>query len=533
LVDASTNSLEALYPEIAKQWDYQKNAPVKPREIVDGGSKRYWWKCSLGHSWKTSVASRVSGRGCHYCANRKVLAGFNDLAFKYPILASEWDSKKNKLSPSKILYGTNQKFWWVCSRDHSYQASPTKRILESTGCPFCANKAVLAGFNDLASQRPNLASRWSHKNPLKPSEVFAKSHAKFIFECQLGHDWTVEPSSISNEGYCPTCANKTVEIGFNDIPTRFPYLAATFDAALNPGVDLRKVDPRSKSKLSWRCELGHVWKVAPANRLGGQGCPYCANKKVLKGFNDLEYKHPEIAKQWHFERNQKAATEVNFASNAIYWWQCELGHSYRQAVSNKTLKGYNCPYCSRKLVMKGFNDLATEFPELSKEWHPTRNSPLTPEMVVSKTAKRIWWKCSAGHEWPAAPSTRTKGIGCPTCNKGGFDPSKPGVVYFIKNSEYQARKVGIMNVDSMRLKNFQGAGWHLIDSIQIQDGNSVRAVETAFFRWIRKDIGLSQFLGKEEMGVFAGASETFSMEGPSDFEVLAKLKQLVNKENLE
>ena len=531
LLDASANSLQALHPKIAQEWDFRKNAPVTPSQVMGGGPRRYWWICDLGHSWQTSIARRVSGRGCHFCANREVLSGFNDLAARYPDLANEWDLTKNRKLPAEILYGTNQKFWWLCPNAHSYQTSPSKRILESSGCPICANKLLREGFNDLESQRPILASRWSSKNACNPSEVFASSQTKFTFECPLGHEWFVQPSSVSNEKYCPTCANKSIQIGFNDIPTRFPEMATTFDSALNPGLDLRTVDPRSKIKISWRCSLGHVWTVAPANRVDGSGCPYCANKKVLKGFNDLETRFPEVAAQWSLEKNAKKSSEVNFASNSIHWWTCELGHSYRQAISNKTLKGHKCPYCSRKLVLKGFNDLNHELPELAGQWHPTRNGKLRPDMVVSGTSRRVWWKCSAGHEWPAAPSTRIKGIGCPTCNRGGFDPSRPGQVYFLIHSEYQARKVGIMNVDSARLRNFQGIGWRVIDLIQLEDGNLVRSVETAFFRWLRKDVGLPQFLGKAEMGVFAGASETFSMEGPTNFDVVAKLKAIVSDQS--
>lgn len=528
LLDSESNSLQALHPSLANEWDYQQNAPVTPSQVFDGGSKKYWWICSGGHSWEASIARRVSGRGCHICANRAVLSGFNDLASRYPDLAKEWDSGRNNKSSEEILYGSNQKAWWLCAKGHSFFTSPSKRILESSGCPYCSNKSVLEGFNDLASQKPALARRWSQKNSVSPATVFASSNKKFVFDCQLGHEWIVEPGSVSNEHYCPTCSNKAVEVGFNDIPTRFPDMASSFDASLNPGVDLKKIDPRSKAKITWRCQLGHIWHVAPANRVAGQGCPYCANKKVLRGFNDLEFKFPQIAAQWSPERNSLSPSEVNHASNSVYWWTCELGHAYRQAISNRTTRGQGCPYCSRRKLLKGFNDLAHELPQLASEWHPTRNGEIKPDMVISGTPKRIWWRCQEGHEWPAAPSTRAKGVGCPTCNKGGFDPSKPGVVYFLKNRVHQARKVGITNVDSSRLKSFQSIGWEIVHSIRLDDGNVVRAVETEFFRWLRKDRGLPQHLGKTEMWPLAGATETFADEGPSDAEIVEKLIEIRN-----
>jgi hypothetical protein len=468
----------------------------------------------------------VSGRGCHVCANREVLSGFNDLATKRPDLAKEWDIRKNTKRATEVLFGTNQKFWWLCPSGHSYQSSPAKRIIESTGCPYCANKLILKGFNDLASQRPVLASRWSRKNLRLPSEVYAYSHTEFVFECSQGHEWSVQPVTISNESYCPTCANKSLEVGFNDIPTRFPEMAATFDAELNPGIDLRRVDPRSKSKLQWRCSFGHVWSVSPASRVNGQGCPVCANKRVLEGFNDLAHKFPAVAVEWDFEKNTKNPNEVIYASNSIYWWKCSLGHSYKQALSNKTSKSYGCPICSRKQLLQGFNDLSTTHPELALEWHPSKNGNLKPSDVISGTPKRIWWLCEQGHEWPAALFTRTKGIGCPTCNKGGFDPSKPGYVYFIRNLQLQARKVGITNIDSPRLSKFKSVGWEEIRLFYSEDGNQTRAVETKFFRWLRKDLKVGRFLVEEDMYPLFGASETFELHEPPDLAVIRKLESL-------
>ena len=42
-----------------------------------------------------------------------------------------------------------------------------------------------------------------------------------------------------------------------------------------------------------------------------------------------------------------------------------------------------CPYCTNRKVLAGFNDLATLEPAVAKEWHPTLNGALTPEMVTA------------------------------------------------------------------------------------------------------------------------------------------------------
>jgi hypothetical protein len=62
------------------------------------------------------------------------------------------------------------------------------------------------------------------------------------------------------------------------------------------------------------------------------------------------------------------------------------------------------------------NDLATKFPNLISEWHPTKNGDLTPEGVTSGSNKKAWWFCAEGHEWEAAISSRSSGTGCPYCS---------------------------------------------------------------------------------------------------------------------
>jgi len=50
----------------------------------------------------------------------------------------------------------------------------------------------------------------------------------------------------------------------------------------------------------------------------------------------------------------------------------------------------------------------SSYPELVKEWHPTKNGNLTPEQVTFGSDKKVWWKCSKeqSHEWKAQIKNR-------------------------------------------------------------------------------------------------------------------------------
>ena len=55
-------------------------------------------------------------------------------------------------------------------------------------------------------------------------------------------------------------------------------------------------------------------------------------------------------------------------------------------------------------------------PNLSEQWHPTKNGNLTPKDVAPRSRKKVWWRCKKGHSWKALVSNRTGlSSGCPEC----------------------------------------------------------------------------------------------------------------------
>jgi len=66
-------------------------------------------------------------------------------------------------------------------------------------------------------------------------------------------------------------------------------------------------------------------------------------------------------------------------------------------------------------LVKRTDSLLTEFPEVAKQWHPTKNAPLTTDTVTPHSGQKVWWLCPSGHESIAVINSRTKGYGCPFC----------------------------------------------------------------------------------------------------------------------
>ena len=56
--------------------------------------------------------------------------------------------------------------------------------------------------------------------------------------------------------------------------------------------------------------------------------------------------------------------------------------------------------------------LAYRFPELAKEWHPTKNGVLTPSDITYGSKQIVWWKCKIGHEWQTSATEHWKVSTC-------------------------------------------------------------------------------------------------------------------------
>ena len=144
----------------------------------------------------------------------------------------------------------------------------------------------------------------------------------------------------------------------------------------------------------------------------------------------------QLMSVWDFDKNNASNISpdmVTVGSNKEVWWKCHKGHSFPKKI-NMMHKNYSCPICSGHKTVPGINDFATFYPEIAKEWHPTKNGDLLPSEISKKNGRTIWWMCEYGHEWPATPKDRaTDKTGCPIC-KSRRNTSFPeqAIYYYVK-----------------------------------------------------------------------------------------------------
>ena len=176
-----------------------------------------------------------------------------------------------------------------------------------------------------------------------------------------------------------------------------------------------KITYGSNKLVWWKGSCGHEWQASPKSRSTGERCPICSGARVIEGINDLASLKPELAKEWSDKNQSLKPTMVSVASHKKVIWQGKCGHEWIASVKSRSVNGTGCLYCSHNAVLEGFNDLASTFPKVAAEWSD-RNLPLLPTQVTAFANKKVWWRCSKGHEWNTLISTRSCGSQCPYCS---------------------------------------------------------------------------------------------------------------------
>lgn len=143
-------------------------------------------------------------------------------------------------------------------------------------------------------------------------------------------------------------------------------------------------------------------------------------KKTLAEFR------PDLLDEWDYELNTDISPFVlSYGSSVIVNWVCsKCGHKWKTSINHRTSRNSGCPVCARanrgrtKTASSAKkNNLRLQYPDLAKEWHPTKNGKLTPDDVSVSSNKKIVWLCpKCGFEYPATVNHRTIGkTACPKC----------------------------------------------------------------------------------------------------------------------
>lgn len=360
MAKAKENILAVKAPWLATQWHPFKNGEITPFDVSVGSTKSYWWfypyddpktKKHYDFEWKARIDNRYYQKQTTppFLSSQVCWTGYNDLETIYPSLAREWDYEKNEklgITPQTVMAHSNINVGWVIQYfdkrsektiNLKWDAKINDRA-KGDNCPYIGNppKRILQKFNDLETTHPMLAKQWhpTQNGNVRACDVFRNSNKKFWWQ-------------------------------------------------------LRYIDKELRKEFFFE------WKCSPNSRNDdGSDCPFTSNKKVWYGYNDLETRCPDIAKQWDYEANfPLTPKDIVYVTQKKYHWIDDDGDKYVQRVDLKTIRRMGNPHKGKNQfsLVVGINDLVSVRPKVAEQWHPTKNKELNPCDVLPFSNSKAWF----------------------------------------------------------------------------------------------------------------------------------------------
>lgn len=239
-----------------------------------------------------------------------------------------------------------------------------------------------------------------------------------------------------------------------------PEIAAEWHKTKNGRLRARDFVPTSNVKVWWKGKCGHEWKTSISHRARrGQGCGLCYGNKgdfvpyreAARAARSLKIRTPrEYFRRYKEKLGLPASPQVIYAEDWVSW-------PFFLRDDNETLE--------------------SAFPDIAKQWHPTKNGLLLPSAVRPKSGKKVFWLGPCGHEWESAISHRANGDGCPFCAR----------VRLYAPLSYEEAKIAVQSAEIRSKEKFL-ARYREIRGMPSQPNRSYKS------DWV----SWASFLGKEE-----------------------------------
>ena len=336
------NDLLSIDPELASEWHPTKNGELKPDMVAPQSNIKAWWLGKCGHEWYALVSDRTNGRGCPIC-NREKHSSFPEQALFYYIKkffpdAVNGDRKELGMELDVFVPSLKIAIEYDGYNWHSNKRNEIKknRLCHENGISLIrVREEGLDAYEDCyCIERTDINSNDS-LNEIINTVLKGKMGVK-----DPDIDVSRDESKIY-ESYIFGKKANSLEILYPDIANDWHPIK---NGILSPGA----IAGKSSKKVWWLGKCGHEWQSTVASRTSRNGgCPYCSNKKVLKGFNDLETISPDLAKEWNYKKNGdiKPSAVLPRSSKKV-WWICKYGHEWAAKVNDRA-HGTKCPVCQR------------------------------------------------------------------------------------------------------------------------------------------------------------------------------------------
>lgn len=374
------NDLETVLPNLSKEWDYEKNKNLTPRDILYGSHQLVWWKCKKGHSWKASADHRYRlGNGCPHCV-KELRTSFPEQVIYYYVKSvfddavsgdrETLDLELDVYIPSiKVGIEYDGQAWHKdidrdLKKNQKCKDSGISLIrIREDGCPTmvddsCTLLMVAAGDTNALCEAISEMGRLLN----------------VTINADIGRDYTEILNLLEY-------TKKK-----NSLRKLFPNVAREWHKSKNGNLTPDCVAAYSRKVVWWGLDyedpktgnkLYLEWPAAISDRTAkGHGCPYLSGHKIHPLLNSLSALNGKLAKEWNYERNKglvnkkgedlSTPDKISPGSHSEVWWKCSIcGHEWQAKVENRHRLGQGCPECyknsrKRKTISQSDLDLSSD-----------------------------------------------------------------------------------------------------------------------------------------------------------------------------
>ncbi len=374
------------------------------------------------------------------------------------------------------------------------------------GCRNCANKKMSITLRLEQSE----AVRRMIEAKLQPLTEFKNTASKWKSECMICHKIVYPTLSDVTGGHqgCKHCARKKVV----DL-LRLKEQDA-IDLMLQN--NLKPLEKYQDSKYPWKCRCLKCGKIVKPTYSSIQqkkgGCTYCAGNKV----------DPKQAERYM----KKAGLQpLEPYLNNKAKWKCKCLKCGR--IVSPTYGGVRsgqggCVTCGKKLGGEKNRIPETEAIRLMLE---ANLKPLVPYR-----SRQTPWKCkclNCGSIVKPQLATVLDGGKCIVCRPFGLNMKQPAYLYLISHDEFNAYKVGLgtKKKNDDRLQKFIKRGWKTYRVWHFKSGKEALKIEKAFFKYVRKELKIPEYLSKTLMKETTGHTETMDADQIS----LPEIEKIINR----
>jgi hypothetical protein len=344
-------NFKAKFPELAKEWDYEKNINLVPENFTPKSNVKVWWKClKKKHSWRASIDQRSTYNSkCPYCGNKH--SKENNLLVKNPIIAKYWHPTLNgTLTPADVTPFSGKKVWWLCENNHSSKSSINSKVRSNRKCNECLGR-VVNKLTSLKAKFPKLIKEWDFdKNKdLDPSKIHFGSGKYVWWLCNRKHSFY---SRISHRTHsktrCPYCMGQ--KLTFNtSLEYFYPNVAKEWDYEKNSPILPSEVTAKTSKKFWWKCIKGHYWKAKVSDRTTSRGtgtkCPFCfirSSTPELRVYAELLNIFTNVKSRYQFKKKEidifLQDFNIGLEYDGVYYHKNFLK---KDLIKNKFLKDNN------------------------------------------------------------------------------------------------------------------------------------------------------------------------------------------------